>query len=188
MRRFESDVIVEEPGTGPVWQFISESVMHPAAFLKSTRTDMFNILFNSGVNTVVGRYLGLYEMPEDRVYWARFRDREGLVAMVLHIFEQSPAMAVSNVVFGIAWILFLILSVYGLILLTRMRPIYPWVRFVLISILAYVFMLSFLARNVRWDMRAPVEFVLCIGFVVGLFVRPRRRDGGVASTGPEPAE
>ena len=171
MSQFDDGVTIEEPGNSAVYQLVSESVSHPGAFLKSALTDMSNMLFNSGVNTVAGRYLGVYEMPTDRSYWAEIRDREGPFAMFLHIFKQSRSMVAANVVFGIAWVLFFLLSVYGLFLLARMKSVDSYIRFTLISLPIYFCLLSLSASGVRWDMRTPFEFVLCIGFILTIFLR-----------------
>ncbi len=157
--------------------FVGLTMDHPRSFARSALSDAVNLVANTGVSMAYGRYLGLFDLKEDSdqdtFKWRDIRDTQGTFAMVVYMWQTSPAALVLNLTFTLAWGLVLLIALYGVIrhLLETARPIAQ--RLLLPGIALYVFVFSFAAGSIRWDHRSPAEFIICLFFAHGVWLLVR---------------
>lgn len=153
----------------PVWEMDFEDFWgylssHPKSFIKTLQSDVYNLGLNTGVNTFTGRYLGLYEMPEDTAYWKNIRDQQGLSGAVLELFNWSPKLILINFLASILWLIFLLGSSYGFVLFLKDKQFSKTIKLTVFIFPVYIIATQMIASTPRWSHRTPAEFVLAIMF------------------------
>lgn len=133
---------------------------HPVSYAKILIGDGINLLGNSGINSLFGRYL-------DATYFMRMRDR-GIADFIITVLAYSPMLTIINVLSLILWLLFLVAAAWGLSLLARDPNLLWSVRLTFVGLIAYFVLVSQLGANVGYRHRTPIEFDLVIA--VGLAV------------------
>lgn len=164
-------------------EFIETVSARPGPYLKTVYADGINLIANSGVNMVFGRFFRLYD-PDDgsnssMVVWRDIRTNEGYLAAIKAMASVAPGAMVANVAaLGIHLALLLISGLAALGYLVRgAAPLA--VRMYLAGLPVYFLVFSFIASAVRWDMRSPAEFVIALFAAVAItgIVRKNQRSG-----------
>jgi hypothetical protein len=135
---------------------------YPGAYVKTVTSDLANMTLNSGANTLLGRYLGLYSMPEKRRVWRHIRDSEGLLAMARAMYDYSPILFAVNALVTPVWLILLGLSAFGLMQLLRDPSLTAGTRALLVVFPAYILASALAATSVRWGFRTPLDWELCL--------------------------
>ncbi len=150
-------------------EFVDFIRQHPVDFTATVISDALNLYGNSGVNTVFGRFFGLFDLNARGggfTKWRDLRDKHGLTAMLRELWRTSPAGFVFNVVFFGFWFSFAIFAIYGLVLFLR-KGHWRWAQKVaILSVPIYLSFFTFASGSVRWDHRSPFEFLICFMFAV----------------------
>lgn len=168
---------VEFPRAMGARAFLTFLSSHPASYIKTLRSDIFNIGLNTGVNTFAGRYLGLYTMPESTRYWKDIRDQQGISGSVIELFKWSPLLIIINVLASILWLGFLLFSFFGFILFLKDKRLSNIVKFTVVSFPVYIISTQFIASTPRWSHRTPAEFVFAIMFALAVVQFGKRLKG-----------
>ena len=139
---------------------------YPTAYLKTLRSDISNIVLNSGINSLLGRYLGLYKMSnKNKKYWHDILDKEGLWKLVKGMYEYSLPMLLVNLLVAPLWFIFIGFVVFGSYIVVTNKRLSLAVRTALVLLPVYLFLTSQIASSVRWGFRTPFEFILVLLFV-----------------------
>jgi hypothetical protein len=152
-------------GLSEYLDYVSE---HPKVYLTTLRSDVTNILLNSGINSFLGRYLGLYEMPKKTRYWRNVRDKYGLWGMIKAMYAYSPTLFFVNIFVTLFWFAFIGPALIGVFVMVSNHRLSPAVRAVLVALPAYLLLASQAAISVRWGFRTPFEFIMVLLFVAAV--------------------
>lgn len=147
-------------------EFFEYLSQHPASFIKTLQADIYNLGLNTGVNTFAGRYMGLYEMAENKDYWKNVRDQQGLTGAFIELFNWSPLLIGINLIATVLWLLFLIFSFYGFILFLKDKQFSNIIKFTVLIFPIYIISTQFIASTPRWSHRTPTEFIFSIMFAL----------------------
>jgi hypothetical protein len=152
-----------------VSEYVNYVFTYPTIFLKTLSSDVSNMALNSGINSLLGRYLELYKMSNTKKsYWHNILDKDGMWELAKAMYTHSPLMLVVNVLILPLWFIFLALSIFGGYVVVTNNKLLPDVRFVLILLPTYLFLTSQTSASVRWGFRTPFEFILVILFVAAV--------------------
>lgn len=150
-------------------EFVSHVAAHPTSYLATLRSDSVNLVLNSGVNTVYGRFFGLFDtlQRDDLKRWRRIRDAQGWAEMVKIMIHERPQLFLLNLAGVFLWCIFSAISLVGLVSLLRTPELSGTERAFFLLFLLFGALTPFLAGSVRWDHRTPIEFLLAILFGLG---------------------
>jgi hypothetical protein len=108
-------------------------VEHPNAYFKTLVSDVYNVTLNSGVNSLLGRYLGWYRLPEEWRYWRLMRDKYGILGMVQAMYDYSQALFIFNVILAPIWLAFTVLALIGIIRVLKIPTLSISIRFIMVA-------------------------------------------------------
>lgn len=148
--------------------FAGYVAQHPDTFLRTFGSDLLNGVLNSGLNSFAGRYLQLYEIPGGTAYSMQVRDESGWLGLIKMVMTTSPGLAITNLLGGAAWLLFLMITALGAALLWRSEAVGREERILIFTVPAYFILAGQAAYGLRWAYRTPGEFLLAIMFAAGL--------------------
>lgn len=169
---FALDPAIRQSRSMSVGQFAEVALAHPEGLAHTVVSDAVNLLANPGAAMVYGRYLGMFDLEEsgdkDVLRWRDIRDRQGILAMIAHLWAVSPAGVAINVAMAAMLGTLYLFGAAGACVVLRdgARPLA--FRLLLAGIPAYVFTFTFASGSLRWDHRSPMEFVLCLFFAAGV--------------------
>ena len=149
-------------------------------------SDVTNMTLNSGINSLLGHYLGLYEMPKNTKYWRQVHDREGLWGIVKAMYAYSPLLFLTNMLVMPLWLAFLAFVALGVYVMVTDRRLQPAIRAALVVLPVYLALSSQAAISVRWGFRTPFEFILVLLFVAAVWwlLGRRRKETTESNTPP----
>lgn len=169
LESFEIDDLHREKKRISIVEFVEYVSEHPNSYSRSFKSDVFTIIFNSGINSFAGSYLELYTFCPDNQYWKNIRDQEGLLSMIFAIFKWSPLMITMNLIMSALWLLFLSISVYGAYLFMRDKNLPFTIKSALIGFPPYIIVSPLIVTSAaRWSHRTPTEFVLSLMFALAV--------------------
>jgi len=148
--------------------FFNYILNHPTSFIKTIISDINNLALNTGINTFAGRYLGLFEMSENRQYWRDMRDSNGLFFTIIELFKWDPVMIITNALATTFWLFYMLFAFLGAYILVRLRDVPLAIKVTVLTFPVYVVGTQFAASTPRWSHRTPTEFVFSLLFALGL--------------------
>lgn len=151
--------------SGVFFQYI---LNNPTSFVKTIISDINNLALNTGISTFAGRYLGLFEMSDNRQYWRDMRDKNGLFSMMVELLKWEPIMIITNVLATVLWLFFICLAFLGAFFLIRLRDIKLEIKVVVLTFPIYIIGTQFAASTPRWSHRTPTEFIFSLLFALGV--------------------
>ena len=180
MEKIDPHTVLGNRREASAGEYVAFALEHPLSYTKMMVSDLVNLMLNPGTNTLLGRYLKLYEMPEESDFFTRVRD-QGLTAFTVTILTYSPLLALTNVLSLILWLAFLVAAVVGLYLLARDAAIHWSVRVLLIGLLIYNIAAMQLVGGVSYRHRTPFEFILVIAVSLAVMaLSTHHRQGNAA--------
>jgi len=96
MEKIDPHTVLGNRRDASAGEHVAFALAHPVSYAKTVVGDLINLMLNPGTNTLLGRYLKLYEMPEESDFFTRVRD-QGLTAFTVTILTYSPLLALTNV-------------------------------------------------------------------------------------------
>jgi len=140
---------------------------HPVLAAKHSARDLGVLTAKSGIERVVLDYLDFYpetrrELQDGRSGWRAQVEQRGVVAALLEVFREQPALILSSAVGAALFLVLMVLAAYGAYSRIRSRE---WL--LLSAFVVYVFVTAQAVDAAHSRHRAPAEFALCILAVAG---------------------
>lgn len=143
--------------------FVAYLAANPAAYVRTLRADLVTLALNSGVNSLLGVYLGLFEKSDGARYWSELLDRGGLQATLEELRSRNTWMIASNLLGAALWLVFVAAGGAGLVLLVLGPERAAALALVASGVLLCLFPFLVVSGTVRAGHRSPGEYVLAIG-------------------------
>lgn len=163
-----------------VGEYLQVITEYPRGFARIVKSDLANILLNSGANKLFGYYLGLY--PIDKAsrgaVWRNILDNQGFFAAIGFLLRQPNAYAVVNMLLSFVWAACLLAATAGAVVFARDERIATSLKWIFFSYICYVVTLTLIVVSYpRSGHRFTIEFLLCIFIAFALtHIHFRRTD------------
>ena len=141
---------------------------HPRQYSNLLKFDIANLVLNSGVNKLLGYYLGVYDPGSERGrHWRNLIDQHGFIHGVLDVLQGSSIFILSTIVFTLYWIILLVGAVLGFhyYLASDLRG--KAEKLILILVPVYILAITLIiVSGPRSGHRSSFEFILCLMFAI----------------------
>ena len=149
-------------------EYVGYIIDDPGQYINLLKFDIANLLLNSGVNKLLGYYLGVYDPGSERGrHWRTIVDQRGFIQGLLGVLQGSSIFILSTIVFTLYWIVLLIGAVLGFRHYLVSDLTGKAEKLILILVPVYILATTLIiVSGPRSGHRSSFEFILCLMFAI----------------------
>ena len=144
-------------------EHLSYVFANPNRFLNLLKWDTANLLANSGINKLLGYYLGIFDLDGVSGIFRRIIDKRGMLAGIAELRRSMPTLFYVTLVFSVLWVIVVVSALAGAVSLIFDRATPLSLRLVVVAYPLYIVGFTVLVvSEPRSGHRSSMEFLIAL--------------------------